>query len=107
MRYLSELPLKSSYCEFKGRATYWNVDVTGIATESNTPGRSEAAAWSYPQPTRAFAALKGHLAFYASRISDCWVDDELVVPQPGDFYGGWITRDLLGPFKGTPGTQGW
>jgi uncharacterized protein (DUF427 family) len=107
MRYLSELPLKSSYCEFKGRATYWNVDVTGIATESNTPGRSEAAAWSYPQPNRAFAALKDHLAFYASRISDCWVDDELVVPQPGDFYGGWITRDLLGPFKGTPGTQGW
>jgi uncharacterized protein (DUF427 family) len=111
MRYLAEVPRESSHCEFKGKAIYWDVDVSMIVTDSDTesdaPRRVEAAAWSYPQPTPAFAALRGYLAFYASRVTECWVDDELVVPQPGDFYGGWITKDLVGPFKGAPGTLGW
>jgi uncharacterized protein (DUF427 family) len=111
MQYLSQVPRKSSYCEFKGQAAYWTVDlseyVTEVATNTREPRRAEAAAWSYPQPTKRFAALKDHLAFYAGRMDECWVDDERVVPQPGDFYGGWITADLVGPFKGAPGTLGW
>jgi uncharacterized protein (DUF427 family) len=109
MQYLIKIPRKTSYCEFKGSATYWTVDVSA----NSAPGRErsatrvEAAAWSYEQPTHAFAALQHHLAFYASRMDECWVDDERVVPQPGDFYGGWITKDLVGPFKGAPGTIGW
>ncbi len=104
MQYLKRLAGKSSYCEFKGRAEYWSIDL-GVNGEGLK--RVEAAAWSYPNPTPGFAALRDHLAFYASRVNECWVDDERVVPQPGDFYGGWITRDLRGPFKGAPGTMGW
>jgi hypothetical protein len=63
--------------------------------------------WSYAQPVAAYAALDGHLAFYASKVDECWVGDERVVPQAGDFYGGWITTNLRGPFKGAPGTLGW
>ncbi len=91
---------RQSFCEFKGLATYWNLAVPGAA-----PVRD--AAWSYEQPVARYAALAGHLAFYASKVDECWVDDERVVPQAGDFYGGWITRDLRGPFKGAPGTRGW
>jgi hypothetical protein len=65
------------------------------------------AAWSYPEPSPAFAAIRGHLAFYADRVDECRVDDEVVKPQPGQFYGGWITSDIVGPFKGEPGTMGW
>ena len=86
---------RGSFCEFKGVATYWNLDPTADV------------AWSYEHPTGAYATLGGHLAFYASRVDECWVDDERVVPQQGDFYGGWITADLRGPFKGAPGTRGW
>lgn len=86
---------RGSFCEFKGVATYWNL---GLAAD---------VAWSYEHPTGSYAALAGYLAFYASRVDECWVDDEQVVPQPGDFYGGWITADLRGPFKGLPGTRGW
>ena len=86
---------RGSFCEFKGVATYWSL------------GPAADVAWSYEQPTGSYAALAGHLAFYASRVDECWVDDEQVVPQPGDFYGGWITADLRGPFKGAPGTRGW
>ncbi len=111
MQYLSKVPRQSSYCEFKGQATYWTVDVSEnvavSASGQNAPTHVEAAAWSYEHPTRSFAALKSHLAFYASRMSECWVDGERVTPQPGDFYGGWITSDLVGPFKGAPGTLGW
>ena len=88
-----------SYCEFKGMARYWSVDVDGV--------RSENAAWSYPDPTRPFLALKVHLAFYASRVDECWVGAERVIAQPGDFYGGWITSRIVGPFKGPPGTLSW
>ncbi|MDO9564068.1 MAG: DUF427 domain-containing protein, partial [Bradyrhizobium sp.] len=89
----------SSWCEFKGQASYWSVDVTGR--------RSENAAWSYPAPSPAFADIAGYLAFYASRLDECWVGQERVQPQQGDFYGGWITSRIVGPFKGGAGTRGW
>jgi uncharacterized protein (DUF427 family) len=87
-----------SWCEWKGQATYW--DVTGDA------GTQVAQAWSYEQPTEGFAAITGYLTFYPSRFT-CTVDDEVVRPQEGGFYGGWITDDVVGPFKGAPGTWGW
>ncbi len=88
-----------SFCEFKGRAVYWDVLVGGH--------RAERAAWSYPAPSGPFAALKDHVAFYADRVDACWVDGERVTPQPGNFYGGWITSKVAGPFKGAAGTWGW
>ena len=99
---------RGSFCEFKGVATYWNLDIpaNGIQT-GHPPVLAADVAWSYEQPTGAYAALAGHLAFYASRVDECWVDDERVLPQAGDFYGGWITSDLRGPFKGAPGTRTW
>ena len=90
---------RQTYCEYKGTARYWTLAIG--------ERRSEDAAWSYPQPTRAFMAFKDHLSFYASRVDGCWVDEEWVRPQPGDFYGGWITADIVGPFKGGPGTRSW
>jgi len=89
----------SSWCEFKGRAKYWSLDVEGKRTDN--------AGWSYPSPSPAFTDIAGYLAFYASRVDECWVDDERVQPQPGDFYGGWITSRIVGPFKGGAGTRGW
>ena len=89
----------TSLCEWKGRARYWDLRVAGR--------RVERAAWSYPDPTPSFAGLRDHLAFYSSRVDECLVDGEQVRPQPGGFYGGWITPDLVGPFKGEPGTRGW
>lgn len=89
----------SSWCEFKGQASYWSVDVAGR--------RSENAAWSYSAPSPAFADIAGYLAFYASRLDECWVGQERVQPQQGDFYGGWITSRIVGPFKGGAGTRGW
>ena len=80
-------------CEYKGAARYYDVVVNGRVVE--------AAGWFYPRPARGFELIAGHVAFYASRLDECWVDDELVVPQPGDFYGGWITKDVEGPFKGS------
>jgi uncharacterized protein (DUF427 family) len=87
-----------SYCEWKGAATYWTV-TAGEQTAEN-------AAWSYEQPSRNFAAIKGYLSFYPSRC-ECFVDEERVQPQAGGFYGGWITSDVVGPFKGAPGSRGW
>jgi uncharacterized protein (DUF427 family) len=102
MHHLERSPTRSSFCEFKGHATYW-------AIRSITPASHDVpdAAWSYPHPTPSYAALRDHLAFYASRVDECTVDGELVQPQPGDFYGGWITSRIRGPFKGPPGTRGW
>lgn len=88
-----------SFCEFKGMAQYWSLEVNGVLAEK--------AAWSYPNPTNTFLALKDYLAFYASRVDGCWVGDEQVEAQAGDFYGGWITSRVVGPFKGPPGTRGW
>lgn len=89
----------NSYCEFKGAARYWTLDIAGV--------RSENAAWSYPNPTGEFRAIKDYFAFYASRVEGCWVGDERVQAQSGDFYGGWITSGIVGPFKGAAGTRGW
>lgn len=89
----------SSLCEWKGQAVYW--DVIGGSTVRRR------AAWSYPQPTLAFAILRDHIAFYAAQMDACFVDGQRVIPQPGTFYGGWITPNLAGPFKGVPGSQGW
>lgn len=89
----------SSWCEWKGQATYWDV-VVGDAV-------LERVAWSYPQPMARFAALRDHVAFYAAPFDRCLVDDMVATPQPGGFYGGWVTPDLAGPFKGIPGSQGW
>lgn len=88
-----------SFCEWKGEARYVSLDVRG--------SRSEAAGWFYPAPTLGFEALKDCIAFYASRVDAAFVGDERVQPQAGDFYGGWITARILGPFKGAPGTRGW
>jgi uncharacterized protein (DUF427 family) len=88
-----------SFCEFKGEATYWDI-VVGSAV-------SRAAAWSYPKPTSAFAPMKDYRAFYASRVDACFVGDEQVQAQEGDFYGGWITSKVVGPFKGAAGTRFW
>lgn len=89
----------NSWCEFKGTAKYWTAQVDGRSIEN--------VAWSYPAPSPAFAEIAGYLAFYASRVDECWVDDERVHPQKGDFYGGWITSRIVGPFKGGAGTRGW
>jgi uncharacterized protein (DUF427 family) len=88
-----------TWCEWKGRAGYYHL----CAGDQYSPN----AAWYYPQPTPAFAALKNYIAFYASRVDRCLVDGEAVKPQAGDFYGGWITSDVVVPFKGGPGTTGW
>jgi uncharacterized protein (DUF427 family) len=89
----------SSFCEWKGTAVYWDVVIGDIVLPS--------VGWSYPSPTTAFALLIDHVAFYAGPFDRCSVDGETVVPQPGDFYGGWITSKLSGPFKGVPGSHGW
>ena len=91
---------RTSWCEWKGRARYWTVNGGGGRTAPD-------AAWGYPDPTPAFAALRGHVAVYAGPMDTCHVGDEIVEPQPGGFYGGWVTSDLVGPFKGGPGTLHW
>ncbi len=89
----------STFCEFKGRASYFDV-VVGER-------RARRAAWIYPDATDAYRELAGALAFYPGLMDACYVDDEQVQAQAGDFYGGWITSNLKGPFKGAPGTAGW
>jgi len=90
---------RRTVCEFKGAATYWTISV-GDKSAKN-------AGWSYDDPTPRFTPIKGYITFYASQMEACYVDDEQVQPQEGDFYGGWITSDVVGPFKGAPGTWGW
>lgn len=96
---LLEPNARRSFCEFKGDAVYWDI----VVGET----RRAAAAWSYPEPFETFAALRDHLAFYAQAADLCTVDGEPVRPQPGDFYGGWVTSHVQGPFKGGPGTVAW
>ena len=88
-----------SWCEFKGEAHYYTLSVPGKTSPN--------AAWYYPRPTPRCEELEGYVAFYPSRVDACYVDDERVAAQEGDFYGGWITSNLVGPFKGGPGTFGW
>ncbi|HEY8020644.1 MAG TPA: DUF427 domain-containing protein [Thermoanaerobaculia bacterium] len=99
MEHLVPVLGKQSWCEWKGAASYFDVVIGGE--------RAPAAAWAYPHPVPTFAALADHLAFYPHRMESCWVDGERVQAQEGDFYGGWITADVVGPFKGAPGTGGW
>ena len=89
----------SSFCEWKGLASYYDV-------VSNN-GLLMRVAWTYPEPTASFIALKDHVAFYAHVMDACYVGDEKATPQPGNFYGGWVTSAVVGPFKGEPGTMGW
>ncbi len=88
-----------SFCEWKGYARYFDATAGGE--------HREKAAWSYPDPTPLFAVLRDHVAFYAGAMDACFVDGERVVPQPGGFYGGWITAAVAGPFKGVPGSGFW
>ena len=92
--FLTDAPA-SSFCEWKGAASYYTLA---------TGGRE--VAWEYRDPLPAFAGLKNFLCFYPGRV-ECLLDDEVVQPQAGEFYGGWVTRDIVGPFKGEPGTGGW
>ena len=89
----------ASFCEWKGRAHYFTVVGGGV--------RAHEGAWAYATPSEAFASIRDHVAFYAGRMDECTVDGELVIPQPGGFYGGWITSAVVGPFKGGPGSRGW
>jgi uncharacterized protein (DUF427 family) len=90
---------RHTYCEYKGEASYWTLKVGETI--------SEDAAWSYPKPNSNYHQLKDYLAFYAGRVDECLVDGKKVQPQSGAFYGGWITPDVTGPFKGGPGTNHW
>ena len=88
-----------TWCEWKGEASYFSVDVDGrVAVD---------AAWTYANPMPGFEAIAGHVAFYAQLMDRCTVDGEVVDPNPGAFYGGWITSKVVGPFKGAPGTLHW
>ncbi len=86
-------------CEWKGLGSYYHIQIGNK--------RVLNAAWYYHQPNPDFIAIKDYVAFYPGLMDSCWVNDELVIPQPGEFYGGWITKDIVGPFKGIPGSWGW
>ena len=90
---------RTTICEWKGQARYYTLRYGDRSSEN--------AVWSYPRPTPSFGPIKDYLAFYPGRVDACLVDGEVVRPQPGDFYGGWITANIVGPLKGDPGTQGW
>lgn len=90
---------RTTYCEFKGAASYYTIQVG----DKSAP----LAAWYYPNPRPGYEKLKNYIAIYASRVDACFVNGERVRAQAGDFYGGWITSDIVGPFKGEPGTSGW
>ncbi|MEI6043569.1 MAG: DUF427 domain-containing protein [Chloroflexota bacterium] len=88
-----------TYCEWKGSASYYTV----TAGDKSVPN----AAWFYPNPTPSFEAIKDYVAFYPGKMGGCYVNGEQVQSQPSDFYGGWITSEIVGPFKGGAGTLGW
>ena len=90
---------RTSFCEWKGVAHYWSVQTSGrIATD---------AGWSYPEPDPGYEAIQNFLSFYPRRMDACYVGEQRVTPQPGFYYGGWVTPDLVGPFKGVPGSEAW
>ncbi len=90
---------RRSFCEWKGRARYFDL----VTDDRRVPD----AAWDYPEPSPGFAAIRDHIAVYAWAVDAAWVGDEQVRPQPGDFYGGWVTDNLTGRIKGAPGTEWW
>ncbi len=99
MEFLRKLEGGTSFCEFKGAATYWDLQVGNK--------KVQRVGWSYESPNKRFTEITGYIAFYASKVDECYVDGERVQSQEGDFYGGWITSNIVGPFKGGPGTWGW
>lgn len=90
---------RQTVCEWKGSAAYWDLS-GGDATRT-------AAAWSYPEPRPGFEEIGGYISIYPGRVDACYLDGELVRAQEGNFYGGWITDDIVGPFKGGAGSMGW
>lgn len=98
---------RSSFCEFKGRAGYVDLLLPAGVAASGRPRAVRSVAWTYPSPAPGYEALRGHLSFYAGRVDEAWVGAERATAQDGDFYGGWITSRVVGPFKGGPGTWGW
>jgi uncharacterized protein (DUF427 family) len=99
MDLLHPVPGKHSVCEWKGLAHYFDLAVGGEISES--------AAFHYPEPSEPYAALSDYVSFYPGRVDGAFLGEERVRPQPGQFYAGWITDELEGPFKGEPGTEGW
>jgi uncharacterized protein (DUF427 family) len=97
--WLEESDGDGTWCEWKGEASYLDLRV-----QMQSASR---AAWRYRNPKRGFELLKDHYSFYPARVQACYLDDELVTPQPGGFYGGWVTADIVGPIKGEPGTLHW
>ncbi len=91
--------MQTALCEWKGVSRYWSVAVGDRMAEN--------AAWSYPDPWQEYELIRNHIAFNASKMDGCFVDGIRVTPQPGNYYGGWITPDIAGPFKGGPGTRRW
>jgi len=92
------LKARSSQCEWKGMAHYWSLKVDGLFLED--------VGWSYLNPFPGFGTIAGYVAFYPGRV-ECYVGEERVTPQPGGLYGGWVTSEIVGPFKGLPGSQSW
>jgi uncharacterized protein (DUF427 family) len=90
---------RQTWCEFKGVAIYYDVVVGDRVVRD--------AAWAYPDPAPGFESISRHIAFYPHLMDECRVDGTPVIPQPGEFYGGWITPDVVGPFKGEAGSGGW
>ncbi len=90
---------RTSFCEFKGVAIYYHIEAKGLS--------SDFAAWGYQNPNEKYSSLKNHISVYASRMDACFIGSEQVQAQEGDFYGGWITSKVVGPFKGGAGTWGW
>lgn len=88
-----------SFCEWKGSASYCHLSI-GEKT-------ARYACWYYPEPVENFKELKNYMAFYAGKMDECTIDGEQVIPQPGKFYGGWITKNIVGPFKGQEGSENW
>jgi uncharacterized protein (DUF427 family) len=99
-----ELNPHRSFCEWKGQAQYHNVIVTNEQGETR---RADQAVWSYPNPTHSFLPIQNYRCFYAEPMDACFVNGEQVQPQPGNFYGGWVTSTIVGPFKGGVGSWGW
>ena len=98
MEYLTSTT-QSSFCEWKGTASYYTITVG----KKSVPN----GAWYYKQPSERYSELANHVAFYPGKMDACYVDGERVQAQAGDFYGGWVTNEIVGPFKGGAGTWGW
>jgi uncharacterized protein (DUF427 family) len=98
----------TTFCEWKGRARYFSARLDGLDGLDGPGGRLVPdVAWGYPRPEPGFEALRDHVAFYPGRVDACWLGEERVAPQAGPFYGGWVTAEIVGPYKGEPGTEGW